>query len=374
MTTVTRSSAPIRICDLGGWTDTAFAEHGLVVNIAVEPRAEVGVVLRDPAPGPGRRGHCQVHVLDYRETFELADAPQDHALLVAAIEDSGLADADMEVTVRCGAPPGSSTGTSAAVAVALIGALDGACGRSRSRLDVATAAHRLEVDRLGRQSGVQDQIASALGGVNSIEITRYPEVSVTPLLLQPGLASELERRLLLVYLGGSHDSSRLHEKVIANLGLTRSDHGGATVSGAVVPGAGAGRPRPALASSPRLEALRLSAAAARQALADCDIEAFGRAMVRNTDAQAELSEELVSPLARSIIGTAARQGAAGWKVNGAGGTGGSLTLLCGRSESARARLLAELGSLGSGVSPVPVNIDRDGLLVTTGQPQDDLAN
>ena len=28
------SVAPIRICDLGGWTDTWFAEHGRVLNIA----------------------------------------------------------------------------------------------------------------------------------------------------------------------------------------------------------------------------------------------------------------------------------------------------------------------------------------------------
>jgi D-glycero-alpha-D-manno-heptose-7-phosphate kinase len=29
--------APIRICDLGGWTDTWFAGHGAIVNIGVYP-------------------------------------------------------------------------------------------------------------------------------------------------------------------------------------------------------------------------------------------------------------------------------------------------------------------------------------------------
>ena len=35
--------APIRICDIGGWTDTWFAKHGAIFNIAVYPYVEVQV-------------------------------------------------------------------------------------------------------------------------------------------------------------------------------------------------------------------------------------------------------------------------------------------------------------------------------------------
>ena len=42
-TRVINATAPIRICDLGGWTDTWFAEHGLVFNIGVYPYAEVQI-------------------------------------------------------------------------------------------------------------------------------------------------------------------------------------------------------------------------------------------------------------------------------------------------------------------------------------------
>ena len=35
------SSAPTRICDNGGWTDTWFAQYGAVFNIAVSPTVEV---------------------------------------------------------------------------------------------------------------------------------------------------------------------------------------------------------------------------------------------------------------------------------------------------------------------------------------------
>lgn len=37
------SHAPIRICDNGGWTDTWFAGHGTIFNIAVSPYAEVQI-------------------------------------------------------------------------------------------------------------------------------------------------------------------------------------------------------------------------------------------------------------------------------------------------------------------------------------------
>ncbi|MDT5269056.1 MAG: D-glycero-alpha-D-manno-heptose-7-phosphate kinase [Acidobacteriota bacterium] len=40
---VINSTAPIRICDNGGWTDTWFARHGKVFNIAVRPHVEVQI-------------------------------------------------------------------------------------------------------------------------------------------------------------------------------------------------------------------------------------------------------------------------------------------------------------------------------------------
>ena len=50
---VINSAAPIRICDNGGWTDTWFAGHGAIFNIAVAPCAEVqlAVYARDARPG-----------------------------------------------------------------------------------------------------------------------------------------------------------------------------------------------------------------------------------------------------------------------------------------------------------------------------------
>ena len=87
-------------------------------------------------------------------------------------------DRDLEITVRCALPAGSAAGTSAAVVVALLGALDALTPGRLSPADIAAAAHRIETEGLGLQSGVQDQIASAHGGINLVVIDTYPNAQV----------------------------------------------------------------------------------------------------------------------------------------------------------------------------------------------------
>jgi D-glycero-alpha-D-manno-heptose-7-phosphate kinase len=45
------ATAPTRICDVGGWTDTWFARHGRVLNLAVTPNVEVAL-RASAAAGP----------------------------------------------------------------------------------------------------------------------------------------------------------------------------------------------------------------------------------------------------------------------------------------------------------------------------------
>ena len=51
-------------------------------------------------------------------------------------------------------------------------------------------------------------------------------------------------------------------------------------------------------------------------------------MIDNTTTQGALHPELINPDAKQVISIAQSFDAVGWKVNGAGGGGGSLTLLC----------------------------------------------
>jgi D-glycero-alpha-D-manno-heptose-7-phosphate kinase len=165
------AAAPIRICDNGGWTDTWFAGHGKVFNIGVSPYAEVQIAVYERA---ARADRVVLHAESYGEryAFEPGRARYDrHPLLEAAVEEvMPPEEFALEITIHSQAPAGASTGTSAAVVVALIGALDALTPGRMTPHEVAYTAHRVETQRLKLQSGIQDQLCSAYGGINFIEM------------------------------------------------------------------------------------------------------------------------------------------------------------------------------------------------------------
>ena len=334
------ASAPTRVCDNGGWTDTWFAEYGTVFSIAVEPRVHVDIVAR---PDDGSRPPIVIDARVFGDRY----APDGlerrswgrHPLLEAAIVEVGVPPGlAVEITIDSEAPFGASIGTSAATCVALIGALDALRSRRRSNLDVARAAWRVETEHLALQSGVQDQIAAAFGGINLIHVDAYPHAHVEPVDVAPAVLAELQRRLVVVYLGAPHKSSAIHDVVIGDM----VDRG---------------------PEAKPLEALRRAARLAAHSLAAGDLDAFGRALTANTNAQRELHEGLVGPLAELVIDVADRCGAIGHKVNGAGGDGGAITLLTDGDPDRTRRLLEEVTAIGHGCAVLPIRLSSDGLRV-----------
>ena len=201
----------------------------------------------------------------------------------------------------------------------------------RSPRDIAYAAHRLEVDILGVESGIQDQLSAAFGGINYLEIETYPEARVYPLPTW----EELGPRLTLVFLGRAHDSSAVHRQVIEDVGC----RGSAVFS-----------------------RLRDAAVAARDAVLARDLDAFGQAMIANTEAQGSLHPEIVGVDARRVIEFAAARGAIGWKVNGAGGDGGSVTILSANPEAKEA-LEHRVTALDEHYRVLPIHVSPVGLEV-----------
>lgn len=335
------ASAPIRICDCGGWTDTWFAGSGCVFNIGVEPSAHVTIDVR---PASLHEHRIRLHVEDFDDHYSVPDLMQEwdrHPLLEAAISMLGVPqDVSAEITIRCAMPAGASTGTSAAVTVALIAALNSLSGHALSQKQIARAAHAVEVEKLGLQSGVQDQLCAAYGGINFITIKQYPDAEVRQLPVSPAFASELENRLKLVYLGTPHRSSEVHQRVIDEC----------------LAGGSAAK---------ALDLLRRAAVAACDAVLGEDFPALGDAMIANTHAQAELHSSLVCPDAQHVIEIAQHHGCIGWKVNGAGGEGGSLTLLRGNASSSDDELAKDILDDIPGARLIRTTLQRQGVFVET---------
>lgn len=337
---IIHAKAPLRINDIGGWTDTWFAKQGKVLNLAVSPGVEVQISVYENKEKKEER--VSIFAENYGERFTFnPDFPsrQEHPLLQFAVASVPFAkEMELEINLFSPVPAGISTGTSASVCVALLGALLHLTGKEYSPPEVASLAHRVETEKLGEQSGIQDQISAACGGICFIDMYEYPHSRIQKLSIHMDTRNELERRICLIYLGKPHRSSSIHERVIALLekGESRFDH---------------------------LERLRALAIQAKEVLEKGDLESYGEVMILNNETQRSLCKELISREADEVIELAKHYGAAGWKVNGAGGEGGSLTILAASDDGLRRAMLREIEKLEKGIRPLPVALSPSGLEV-----------
>lgn len=328
--------APVRTADLGGWTDTWFAASGAVCSVAVEPGVTVELSLGNRTGGDPR---IALTAGGRNDTFTLGNDPAPplaDRLVVAAIRRV-RPPGDLEVRVESGVPAGSGLGTSAAVAVSLLAGLHSLHGRVPDRTVLAREAHTVETS-LGLQSGVQDQLSAAFGGTHLFDIA-YPDLAAPARRVPDATVTTLGRSLVTVYLGRPHRSSELHEQVIASLEEGDNEH--------------------------RLQPLRLAAKQGFDALMRGDLDAYGLAMRANHAAQKALHPALISDLADRTIAVARDFGVRGWKVNGAGGEGGSLCLLAPVDPDRRQHMLDALSAIDD-VFPLDLRVSLRGVEVVVG--------
>lgn len=332
---VINAVAPTRICDVGGWTDTHFARSGAVLNIAIYPYAEVQISVLDPAESEER---VVISAENFSESYSLDPdhiVYDRHPLLEAAFKTMEIPkDVVLRVNIFSASPPGASMGTSAAVSVALIGALSALVGRHLTPHETAAMAHALETEELGLECGIQDQLASAYGGINFIEMHRYPHASISGMQIGDDVWWELEQRLTVTYIGKPHDSSETHKVVIAGMGDAPHD-------------------------DERLQRLRELAHLAKDALYAGDLSALGRIFNENTGVQRQLHKDLVCEKFEEIISIAEDFHVLGCKVNGAGGDGGSIAIMTDGDMSKKRELQKVLAD--KGYRSLPTYLSRRGL-------------
>ena len=299
--------APVRAADLGGWSDTWFAGRGRVCNVAVSP----GVVVR-VTPSGARRTTLELSTLGQQFELDHLWSVPGHPM-IAAIVAAHPPGVPVHIEIASGVPSGSGMGTSAAVGVALLAALRVLQGMTVDIHALAVEAHSLETAG-GLESGVQDHVAAAFGGVCEIDV-RYPQFHVTSVDLAADVRAALRHRLLSVYLGRPHRSHDIHQAVIKRL----CD----------------GDPEPLIAP------LRISAEIGAAALRAGDLRAYASVLRESVELQRNLDPRLIGPDADRLVRWCHELGAAA-KVNGAGGDGGSVTVLLPDDGDARRRLVARI--------------------------------
>lgn len=328
-----RSRAPIRVDLAGGWTDVPFfaAERGgAVVNATINRYTYATLV-------PRHDEKIEITSADFQQflsvqNFRELEYDGNLDLIKAAISRLGI-QRGMNLFVRCDAPPGSGTGSSASIGVALIGLLNLLQDNRLSAYEVARLANLLETEELHIAGGKQDQYAAAIGGFNYMEF-KDPSVNVSPLHLDTSAVVELEKHLVLCYTGKSRLSGNL---------ITR-----------VQEAYQAGRPSTVGA----LERMRDVAVEMKSALLKGQIGEFGRLLQANWECQKQLDPTITTDQIDSLFEIAAAAGSVGGKALGAGG-GGCVLFLASPDREHDVRTALEQ----AGVQVLDFNFEFGGLRV-----------
>lgn len=294
--------SPVRVSFFGGGTDlAAYYERygGAVLSTTIDKYVYVHL-------NTSTRDALQITSSDYRTFYRhnpgeplLWDG--DLSLPRAVLQQFGV-EHSVSIFLASEAPPGTGLGSSSAVTVALIKAISAACGLNLTKPQVAELACYIEIEKLAKPIGVQDQYAAAFGGLNWITFGANG-INVQPLSIPSPTVSRLESNLLLMFTGATHDSAYI---------LAQQTDATKTHKGIVVES---------------LQAVYELALQARTYLQRGEIDRFGALLDMAWQHKKRFAPGISNDYIDHCYAIARNNGVLGGKIAGAGG-GGFLLLYC----------------------------------------------
>jgi D-glycero-alpha-D-manno-heptose-7-phosphate kinase len=321
------SQTPLRVSLAGGGTDLpAYCEksEGRVLSLAIDKY--VHVIVQE-------RFDDQIHV-NYAKRKEIVSnvAEVQHPLAREAMLAAGMK-GGFEVTTLADIPSeGSGLGSSSSLTVGYLNAFHMFMGRQVDAERLAHQACEIEIGRLKKPIGRQDQYIAAYGGVRFFRFRRGGQVVVENVAASTRTLRELENGLLLYFTG----KTRSADGLLAEEGRRMGDNRKA------------------------MDQIRDLADAARAALENDDVDLIGKNLDKNWKLKRELAAGVTDPDIDAFYMKAHRHGALGGKVTGAGG-GGFFVLY------APALKRAELRAALKGHRELPVALEPDGSKIIFNQ-------
>jgi D-glycero-alpha-D-manno-heptose-7-phosphate kinase len=231
-------------------------------------------------------------------------------------------------------PARTGLGSSSSFSVGLLHALHALRGELVSKRRLAEEAIFVEQQVLHENVGVQDQIQSAFGGLNRIDIHTDGSFDVRPLVVRADRVAGLQKHLLLLYTGLSRTASEIAAEQIATVG----------------------------AKTIELKAMRQMVDEGEKILVGTgDLVDFGRLLDESWKLKRQLSSKIAPGFVNEIYDAARQAGAAGGKLLGAGGGGFMLIFV---QPERRAAVLRSLSKL----LPVPFQFERGGTQIVLYEP------
>jgi len=296
--------SPVRISFGGGGTDLpAYYEQfgGAVVSAAINKYFYT--VLTPRSDGRIQVISSDLRVFETWPDIAKADLRGSSLEIPLAVLKEMNRDIAVDLFLSSEIPPGTGLGSSASVCVNILKIISVHLQRSISKYDLAEHAFDIARNVLGKHVGKQDEYAATFGGLNLISFHPDGTTLVEPIELNPAVANELQRNLMLFFTGSAHHSwSILKEQESA----ARS-HIGSTVDA--------------------LHEVKALGLRIRAALMEGDLRMFGSLLHQGWEAKRRISTKISTAHIDHLYSLAREHGALGGKIAGAGG-GGFLLLYC----------------------------------------------
>ncbi len=123
----------------------------------------------------------------------------------------------LEITSIADVPQGTGLGSSSSFTVGLLKNLKCHKREYISKEDVAAYACDIENNVVHTTNGKQDQYAAAFGGLNFYQFNKDGTVDVEPVLMGHEAYKQLEKNLIMIYVGGEHKASEILEEQSKNI-------------------------------------------------------------------------------------------------------------------------------------------------------------
>jgi D-glycero-alpha-D-manno-heptose-7-phosphate kinase len=194
--------APLRITLGGGGTDLpSYYEEfgGFVMSAAISKYVFIAI----------NRTFTPDYFLKY-SALERVERPEQvqHPIVreVLLAHDVGPS---VEIVSMADIPAGTGLGSSGAFTVGLLHAVSSFHRDHLTAGDLAEEACAIEIDRLGRPVGKQDQYVAAFGGLKCFDFKPDGQVQVSPLAVSTDTVYDLEEHLLIFFTGYSRGADRV---------------------------------------------------------------------------------------------------------------------------------------------------------------------
>ncbi len=195
--------SPLRISLGGGGTDlpSYYRQYGgALISAAIDKYVYVTVM----------RPFVEGIFLKYSELehVEKVDEIQ-HPIIREAVRMLEFRTPQLEITTLADIPAGTGLGSSGSFTTALLKALYTHRRRLLPPEDIARLACEIEIDRLSRAVGKQDQYIAAYGGITSFTFNQDDSVEVAPLRISMDTLHDLEDNLLLFFTGFARNADHI---------------------------------------------------------------------------------------------------------------------------------------------------------------------